>query len=151
RLRGRPWLRQVVCGQVTQVDRDLAAGVDPTDEGDGEGAGVRLVAQCRVEEGYRTQLPAGGGADPPCGRSGTTRRPDRTSPPSTRYPTRTRPRGQGRIRVESAGVHLFDTVIRRGGPGPRAMPHHLPPVSVRRLLAPPHVAPPPPSVTASSA
>jgi len=30
--------------------------------------------------------------------------------------------GQVRIRVESAGVHLLDTVIRRGEAGPRAMP-----------------------------
>src|SRR5215470_10796855 len=30
--------------------------------------------------------------------------------------------GQVRIRIESAGVHLLDTVIRRGEAGPRAMP-----------------------------
>src|SRR5262249_59530030 len=29
---------------------------------------------------------------------------------------------QVRIRVETAGVHLLDTVIRRGEAGPRAMP-----------------------------
>jgi NADPH:quinone reductase len=30
--------------------------------------------------------------------------------------------GQVRIRVESAGVHVLDTVIRRGEAGPRTMP-----------------------------